>query len=143
MSFFASAYEWPTHSIEFTAVGDGARDGAGEIVEHNNRCILKAPGCFSFATGQPETRMLRTTIDNRPALLRGGIFIIDGQPGLRIDELRVGSDEEQPRYTEMFATFEHLDSICSYRFEDGAQRSMSAPLTLPALDVLPREVVNG
>ncbi|UIP57157.1 hypothetical protein DSM26151_00100 [Agromyces marinus] len=134
MTFYASTYEWPTQSIEFTAVGYGARDGAGEIVQHDVRFILKAPGCFSFATGQPETRTLRTSIDNRAALLRGGIFILAGQPGLRIDELRVGSDEEQPRYTEVLATFEHLDSICSYRCDDGAQRSMSAPLTLPALE---------
>ena len=134
MTFFASTYDWTERSLAFTVVGDGARDGSGEIILHNDRFVLKAPGCFSYATGQSDSHILRTAIDSRPALLRGAVFAIGGELGLRIDELRVGSDDDQPTYTEISAVFEHLGSICSYRLEDGAQRWPSIPISLPALD---------
>lgn len=134
MTFFASSYEWPTHSIEFTAVGDGARDGAGEIVEHNDRFVLRAPGCFSYATGHPVGRTLKTAIDGRPSLVRGSVFVLDGELGLLLDELRVGSDRVDAMYVEVAVEFEHLGSVCSYRLEDGAQRSPTVPLRLPTLE---------
>lgn len=77
---------------------------------------------------------LRTTIDDRPALLRGEVFALDGELGLRVDELRVGSDDDQPTYTDVSAVFEHLGSVCLYRHEDGAQRSAFDPINLPGLD---------
>lgn len=134
MTFFASTYEWPTRSVEFTIVGDGGRDGSGDVVLHNDRFVLRAPGSFSYATGQSGTRTLRTIIDDRPALLRGEVFALDGELGLRLDELRVGSDDGLPTYTDVSAVFEHLESVCSYRHEDGAQRSVFDPINLPALD---------
>lgn len=133
MTFFASTYEWPTTTIDFYAVGSGASDGSGEILERGDRFILKAPGCFSGATGQPGSRVLRTTIGDRPALIRGVLFVIDGDFGLRVDELRIGSDDVEPTYTEASAMFEHLSSLCSYRHEDGRQRSSNTPINLPAL----------
>lgn len=134
MTFYASTYTWPTSSISFTVVGDGARDGSGEVVLHNDRFVLRAPGSFSYATGQSGTRTLRTIIDDRPALLRGEVFALDGELGLRVDELRVGSNDDRPTYTDVSAVFEHLGSVCSYRHEDGAQRSVFDPINLPALD---------
>jgi hypothetical protein len=133
MTFFASTYEWPTGCMEFEVIGEGAYDGSGEIVVHNDRFILKAPGCFMYATGQPKARTLKTTIDGRPALLRGDVFAIDGELGLRLYELRIGSDDDEPTYVEMSAVFEYLSSVCSYRPEDGAQRSAADPIDLPAL----------
>lgn len=102
-------------------------------MQRGDRFILKAPGCFSGATGQPGSRVLRTTIGDRPALIRGVLFVIDGDFGLRVDELRIGSDDVEPTYTEASATFENLSSLCSYRHEDGAQRSPHAPINLPGL----------
>lgn len=134
MTLFASTYEWPTTTIHFNATGQGAHDGSGEVVTRNDRFVLKAPGCFSGATGQPSGRTLRTTIGDEPALIRGTLFVIDGDLGLRVDELRVGSDDDQPIYTHVTAVFEHLTSLCTYRFDDGAKRPLSAPITLPALD---------
>ncbi|MGO8608766.1 hypothetical protein ACC848_37985, partial [Rhizobium johnstonii] len=92
------------------------------------------PGCFSYATGQPNGRTLRTRIGGRPALVRGAVFVIDSDCGLLLEELRIGSDDVQPTYAEVSAVFEHLGSVCSYRPEDGAQRSSSTPIRLPALD---------
>jgi hypothetical protein len=142
MTFFASTYEWPTRCIEFVAIGEGARDGAGDIVVRNDQFILKAAGCFTYATGQRAMRTLKTTIDGRPALLRGGVVVIDRELGLRLDELRIGSDEEEPTYIEAVAVFEHLSSVCSYRPEDGAKRSALDPINLPGLiDAAPMSAV--
>ncbi|MFT4157336.1 MAG: hypothetical protein QM630_05320 [Microbacterium sp.] len=79
-------------------------------------------------------RTLRTIIGEQPALLRWTVFVIDGELGLRVDELRIGSDDDQPTYTEVSTVFEHLGSVCSWRHEDGAQRSPFDPISLPALD---------
>lgn len=67
-------------------------------------------------------------------MIHGSVFAIDGDLGLRVDELRIGSEEESPTYTAATARIEHLSSLCSYRCEDGAARSGHQPLILPAID---------
>lgn len=59
---------------------------------------------------------------------------IDGDLGLRIDELRIGSVVDDARYISVTANFEHLSSVCSYRPEDGAARSPSQALVFPEAD---------
>lgn len=142
MAFFASTFDWPSRSIDFVAVEPGASSGAGEIVERGNRYILKAPGHFSFATGQPGIRTLTTTVGGAPALIQGVVFAADGDLGLRIDEVRVGSGHVGQTYSSVNAKFEHLGSLCSLRIEDGAARSPSVPLVLPALGSATEMVAN-
>ena len=133
MTLFASTFEWPNSALDFVGVGAGATNGLGEIVTRADRFILKSPGHFSFATGQSGVRTLATTVGGAPALVRGVVFGIDGDLGLRIDEVRLGSVGDQPTYLSVTAEFEHLASLCCLRREDGAARSPSEPLEIPAL----------
>lgn len=99
--------------------------------------MLKAPGSFSGATGQPGQRTLSTTLDGEPALIQGAVFAIDGDLGLRVDELRVGPSELDAEYVAAAAELEHLAAACTYRTEDGAARNARESLTVPPLDGAP------
>lgn len=134
MTFFASTYQWVTPTLHFAAVSQGARDGVGQIVVKDDRFFLNAPGCFSAISGHPSERTLQTVINSRPAVVRGCVTAVDGDLGLRIDELRLGSDDVDARYSVVNAAFEHLRSACTYRFEDGAARSPRQSFLLPAVD---------
>lgn len=134
MAFFSENFQWPSTSVVFESIGDGARDGTAEVVERGGRWILKSPSSFSYATGQSGIRVLTASLDGTPTLIRGTVFAIDGDLGLRVDELRVGSALDDAQYTTVTATFEHLASVCSYRHEDGTARSPGQPLVFPAID---------
>lgn len=133
MPLYASTFQWHDPVISFVSLSIGARDGDAELVEKGDRWILKAPGHFSGATGQSEQRILSTTLNGEPAQIRGSVFAIDGDLGLRVDELRVGSVEPDAEYVSATANFEHLASACTYRPEDGAARDANQALTFPAL----------
>lgn len=126
----------------FHAISDGARDGSAEVIEKADRWILKSPGNFSDSSGQPGLREVSTEIDGAPALIRGCIFAVDGDLGLRVDEVRVGSADPNAQYTKVTATFEHLSSAFSYRREDGAARSLASPLLFPEVEEAPQMVVT-
>ena len=134
MVLFASRFQWPSSTLEFASLGDGARDGTAEVVERGDLWILKSPGSFSGSTGQQSERTLTAIIGGVPTLVRGNVFVVDGDLGLRVDELRIGSVEEDASYTSVVACFEHLSSLCSYRHEDGAARDLRQSLLLPAID---------
>lgn len=138
MTLFARRFQWPTGPIVFHAISDGARDGTAEVIEKADRWILKSPGNFSGASGQPGVRLVGTLLDSSPALIQGSVFAIDGDLGLRVDEVRVGSADPSAQYTEVTATFEHLSSALSYRREDGAARNLALPLLLPEIDEAPQ-----
>lgn len=137
MALFSEHFQWPSTSVEFESIGGGARHGTAEVVERGGRWILKSPRSFSYTTGQPGVRVLTASLDGTPALIRGTVFGIDGDLGLRVDELRVGSAVDDAQYTTVTATFEHLASACSYRHEDGVARSPSQPLLFPEVDGAP------
>lgn len=134
MVLFSEKFQWPSTSVVFESISDGACDGMAEVVERGGRWILKSPNSFSYVTGQPGIRVLTASLDGKPTLIRGTVFAIDGDLGLLVDELRIGSAVDDARYTTVTATFEHLASVCSYRYEDGAARSPSQPLMFPAVD---------
>lgn len=133
MALFSENFQWPSTSVVFESIGDGARDGTAEVVERGGRWILKSPSSFSYATRQPGIRVLTASLDGKPTLIRGTVFAIDGDLGLRVDELRVGSALDDAQYTTVTATFEHLSSVSSYRHEDGAARSPGQPLVFSAI----------
>lgn len=137
MPLYASTFQWPDPVISFVSLSSGARDGDAELVEKSDRWILKAPGHFSGSTGQSGQRILSTTLNGEPTLIRGSEFVIDGDLGLRVDELRVGSVEPDAEYVSATANFEHLASACTYRPEDGAARDADQALIFPALDGAP------
>ncbi len=58
---------------------------------------------------------------------------IEGDLGLRIDELRVGSATPDGSYVKVQAVFEHLSAACAYRPEDGPARNLSQQITFPAV----------
>lgn len=134
MPLYAPTFQWPDPAIDFASLSSGARDGNAELVARSDRWILKAPGNFSGVNGQPGQRTLSTTLDGEPALIRGSVFAIDGDLGLRVDELRIGSVEMDAEYVSATANFEHLASACTYRPEDGAARDAHQALVFPALD---------
>ncbi|TFD12610.1 hypothetical protein E3T26_10900 [Cryobacterium sp. TMT1-21] len=138
MALFSEHFQWPSTSVVFESIGGGARDGTAEVVERGGRWILKSPRSFSYATGQTGVRVLTASLDGTPTLIRGTVFGIDGDLGLRVDELRVGSALDNAQYTTVTATFEHLASACSYRHEDGAARSPSQALLFPEVDGAPQ-----
>lgn len=142
MALFSEHFQWPSTSVEFESIGGGARDGTAEVIERGGRWILKSPRSFSYATGQPGVRVLTASLDGTPTLIRGTVFGIDGDLGLRVEELRVGSAEDDAHYTTVTATFEHLASACSYRHEDGAARSPSQALLFPEVDGAPQMEVT-
>jgi|GEM_PF-1546358 len=137
MPLYASTFQWPDPVISFVSLSSGARDGDAELVEKSDRWILKAPGHFSGSTGHSGQRILSTTLNGEPTLIRGSEFVIDGDLGLRVDELRVGSVEPDAEYVSATANFEHLASACTYRPEDGAARDADQALIFPALDGAP------
>lgn len=137
MPLYSSTFKWLDPVVSFVSLSAGAHDGDAELVEKGDRWILKAPGHFSGGTGQPDQRILSTTLNGEPTLLRGSVFVIDGDLGLRVDELRVGSVEPDAEYVSATANFEHLASACTYRHEDGAARDARQALTFPALDDAP------
>lgn len=138
MTLFSTTYEWPSSTFEFRAESEGARDGTAEVIERNGRWILKSPGSFSGATGQPDERTISTDFDGSSAFIRGQVFAVDGDLGLRVDEiwagLTAGLDD---RYISIRATFEHLADACAIRLEDGAARDLSVPLCFPAVGEAP------
>ncbi|SFH43170.1 hypothetical protein SAMN05216274_10568 [Cryobacterium levicorallinum] len=142
MALFSEHFQWPSTLVEFESIGGGARDGTAEVVERGGRWILKSPRSFSYATGQPGVRVLTASLDGTPTLIRGTVFGIDGDLGLRVDELRVGSTVDDAQYTTVTATFEHLASACSYRHEDGAARGPSQALLFPEVDGAPQMEVT-
>jgi hypothetical protein len=62
------------------------------------------------------------------------VAAIEGDLGLRIDELRVGSETPDGSYVKVQAVFEHLSAVCAYRPEDGPARSLSQRITFPAVE---------
>ncbi|MFT8396013.1 hypothetical protein [Propionibacterium sp.] len=134
MPLYASTFQWPAPVVSFVSLSHGARDGDAELVATGDRWILKAPGHFSAVSGQPDERILSATLNSEPTLIRGSVFVIDSDLGLRVDELRVGSVELDAEYVSATAHFEHLASACTYRHEDGAARDAHEALVFPALD---------
>lgn len=137
MTLFARRFQWPSGQIVFHAISDGARDGTAEVIEKADRWILKSPGSFSGASGQPGVRVLSAQLDGSPALIRGSVLVLDGDLGLRVDEVRVGASDPEAKYTEVTASYEHLSSACSNRHEDGGLRSPALPLLFPRVDDAP------
>ena len=133
MTFFSESYSWPSKSIEFRSACEGASDGSADIVERAGRWYLKSPGSFSYTSGKSGTRSLTTCLENTPTFIRGEVAAIEGDLGLRIDELRVGSETPDGSYVKVQAVFEHLSAACAYRLEDRPARSLSQQITFPAV----------
>lgn len=129
MALYAGSYKWPA-SIEYEIVeAPGlARTGTVEVVD--GRYVLRPSKGFAFSTIESSKRTLKTQIDGVPSVLLGHVFVLDGVAGLRIDEARIGTDDPDEVFTVVDAVFELLESLCIWRYEDGAARSASASLTL-------------
>ncbi|MFK4113797.1 hypothetical protein ACI2K6_04145 [Microbacterium sp. NPDC006705] len=119
--------------VEFTVVGVDAGSGRGVLVSDAGRVLLTTAYRFSYTTGRSALRELRGSINGIPVRLSGSIWVKAGELGLLLSEVRLGSDELAPEYVSVRATYEHGRLASSYRFEDGAARSLNDPLTLPAL----------
>lgn len=133
MTLFSTTYDWPSSTIEFHSESAGARDGTAEVIERGGRWILKSPGNFSGGSGQPGQRTLSANLDGAAGVIRGQVFAVDGDLGLLVEEIRIGSPSEiDTLYVTVTATFEHLADACAVRREDGEARDPSVPLRFPA-----------
>lgn len=121
--------------VEFTVVGIDAGCGHGVLVSDAGRVLLTTDYGFSCTTGRSAVRELHGSIDGVPVSMSGSIWAKGGQLGLLLSELRLGSDELSPRYLSVRAIYEHGGLASGVRIEDGAGRSLSAPLALPTLGV--------
>lgn len=120
-------------SIEFEVVGADAGYATGSIEIEPDMYFLRPSRQFSLATGQSGARLLKTSIDGVPSVVRGTVFVRGGVVGLRFDEVWVGTNDPTTLFTAVEADIEGLDSICTHRHEDGAARSATKPLILPAV----------
>ncbi|MFF2485137.1 hypothetical protein ACFVSU_01950 [Microbacterium sp. NPDC058062] len=130
---FARGLDLPIE-LEFEVVGMDAGSGTGQLVADGDRVLLDTGYRFSFSTGRSPARSLQGRAGDKPVALVGSVWVSSSGAGLLISELRVGSDELQPRYTAVRAYFEHGGLAAAYRFEDGAARSRDTPMSLPALE---------
>lgn len=138
MTLFSTTYEWPSSTFEFRSESEGAHDGTAEVVERLGRWVLKSPGNFSGATGQPGQRTISTDFNGACSFISGHVIGVDGDLGLMVDEVRVGGTAGlNARYISVTATFEHLADACVIRHEDGAARDSSVPLCFPAVGEAP------
>ncbi|MEW2005722.1 HEPN domain-containing protein [Microbacterium sp. NPDC079208] len=138
MALFSTTYEWPSSTFEFRSTSEGARDGTAEVLERGGRWILKSPGSFSGASGQPGQRTLSASLDDSAAFIRGHVVGVDRDLGMRVDEIWVGETSEiDARYVRVTAKYEHLADACAFRFEDGEARDPSVPLRFTAVGEAP------
>ena len=142
MALFSTTYKWPSSTFEFRSESEGSHDGTADVVARKDRWILKSPGNFSYASGQLEQRTVSADFDGTSAFIRGHVIGVDGDLGLRVDEIWVGTAEPDAGFFSITATFEHLADACAIRGEDGAARDLSVPLRFPAIgDSPPMEAV--
>jgi hypothetical protein len=111
--------------------------GTGTVEIVGDRYLLGPSEGFAFSSLESSQRTLKTEIDGVPSLLIGHVFVFDGVAGLRIDEARIGTDDPNEIFTGVAATFELLESLCTWRYEDGAARPASVPLRLPEIAATP------
>jgi len=137
MALYSSSFSWGRDSIEFAAVDGDVHSGTAEIVERQNAWILKSPGSFPFSNRGPQRRALSIEINGDQAILIGNIYIIDGDAGLCVDEIRIGTTEVEQDFVSVMATFEWLRPLCENRRTDGPARKLSDSLRLPRLDSAP------
>lgn len=119
--------------VEFTVAGVDAGSGRGVLVSDAGRVLLTTDYPFSLTTGSSSVRQPQGSIDGIPVSMSGSIWVKGGQLGLLLSEVRIGSNELSPKYVSVRATYEHGSLASSYRFEDGAGRSLNDPLAVPAL----------
>tara|TARA_R110002051_G_scaffold325547_1_gene428780 strand:+ start:45227 stop:46459 length:1233 start_codon:yes stop_codon:yes gene_type:complete len=119
--------------IEFEVLDATGAPTTGSIEVVGGRYFLRPARGFGFSTGASTERTLKTKIEGVPTLVRGNIFVHDGVVGLRINEAHVGTDDPNARFISVSAAIELLPSLCTWRPDDGAARSMSTRFELPGI----------
>lgn len=130
---YSTGLELPM-TIDFEVVGVDAGRGSGTLIADGDRVLLVTDYHFSYTTGRSPARALKGRIDGDPVALVGSFWVSEFGRGLLVSELRIGSDELQPTYTEVRAQFEHGALAATHRYEDGAARPAGVAMGLPALE---------
>jgi hypothetical protein len=88
-------------------------------------------------TAATETIKLRGDSGRGPFYLLGMPVIVNGIRRLRIDDLRVGSDDPNELLFSATPIYDYANAVVSYYMRDGAARSPNDPLDVPTLDGAP------